>query len=115
MAKILVVDDEFGSCAVLKIRLEKEGHQVEAVASAKSAIRILDKFCPELVITDFVMPEMRGDQLAAIIKQNNPQMPVILMTSALAPEPCLADRVMSKDFPFDFKALKLLIQELLSR
>lgn len=115
MAKILIVDGEFSSCAVLKVRLEEEGHQVETASSAEKAIRILDKFCPELVITDLVLPAMRGDQLTNVIKQNNPKMPVILMTNTSAPEHCRADRVMAKDFPFDFQTLKLLIKELRCR
>jgi CheY-like chemotaxis protein len=79
--RILVVDDEPLVCDAVKMMLEFDGHVVETARSAKDALAMLDKGKFDLVITDFEMPGMKGDELAAAIKARNPQQPVVLITA----------------------------------
>jgi CheY-like chemotaxis protein len=79
--RILVVDDEPMVCDAVKMMLEFDGHVVETARSAKDALAILDKGKFDLVITDFEMPIMKGDELAAAIKARDPKQPVILITA----------------------------------
>jgi two-component system response regulator GlrR len=50
--KILLVDDDPGLLRLLSIRLRAEGYDVEAVESAHKALATLNRFTPDLVITD---------------------------------------------------------------
>jgi len=50
--KILLVDDDPGLLRLLSIRLRAEGYDVEAVESAHKALAVLNRFSPDLVITD---------------------------------------------------------------
>jgi two-component system, OmpR family, response regulator MprA len=81
--RILVVDDEPLVCESIQRMLAFDGHEVEMAASGKAALAILDKSKFDLVIIDYRMPEMRGDQLAGLIKERAPDQP-ILMISATA-------------------------------
>ena len=79
--RILVVDDEPLVCDAVKMMLEFDGHIVETARNAKDALAMLDKGKFDLVITDFEMPIMKGDELAAAIKARDPKQPVILITA----------------------------------
>jgi len=78
---ILVVDDEPLLCEAIKMMLEFDGYAVETARSAKDALAILDKGNFDLVLTDFEMPIMKGDEMAAHIKARDPKQPVVLITA----------------------------------
>lgn len=80
--KILIVDDESAIRENLREFLEGEGYTVEIAENGKRALEKLTSFLPDIVITDFLMPEMDGINLCKLIK-NNPEtldIGVILIT-----------------------------------
>ncbi|MGO8837622.1 MAG: response regulator [Limisphaerales bacterium] len=102
--QILVVDDEISVCDTIKMLLQFDGHKVQTAKGSKEALSLLetDKF--DLIITDYTMIGMRGDELAAIIKQRLPYQPIIMVTgyaetlkSADNPVPAV-DCIISKPF-----------------
>ena len=79
--RILVVDDEPLVCDAVKMMLEFDGHLVKKAGGAREALAILDHEQFDLVITDFEMPVMKGDELAAAIKTRSPKQPVVMITA----------------------------------
>jgi CheY-like chemotaxis protein len=79
--RILVVDDEPLVCDAVRMMLDFDGHVVETVGSAKDALAKLEGSKFDLVITDYQMPGMRGDELAAAIKARDPKSPVVMITA----------------------------------
>ena len=79
--KILVVDDEPYVCDALKMMLSIDGHQVVTAAGAAEALELFDQGEFELLITDYSMPGMKGDELAAAIRTRKPNFPVIMITA----------------------------------
>jgi CheY-like chemotaxis protein len=79
--RILVVDDEPLVCDAVKMMLNFDGHVVETVGSAKDALALLERSKFDLVITDYQMPVMKGDELAAAIKARDPKYPVVMITA----------------------------------
>jgi signal transduction histidine kinase/ActR/RegA family two-component response regulator len=78
--RVLAVDDEPAVLEVVTEYLSGDGHTVEA---ARGGVEALQKFHAgwfDVVITDQGMPEMTGEQLAAMIKRTAPEKPVILLT-----------------------------------
>ncbi len=78
---ILVVDDEPFVCDAVKMMLAFDGHNVETASNGKEALKIYAEGKFDLVFTDYAMPDMKGDELAAAIKARNPRQPVILITA----------------------------------
>src|ERR1051325_11548570 len=78
---ILVVDDEPFVCDAVKMMLAFDGHDVKTANSGKDALALFDKEKFDLVITDFAMPNMKGDELAAAIKARVPKQPVVMITA----------------------------------
>jgi CheY-like chemotaxis protein len=79
--RILVVDDEPFVCDAVKMMLAFDGHQVETANSGQEALTLFDKQKFDIVITDFAMPVMKGDELAASIKARAPDQPVLMITA----------------------------------
>lgn len=79
--KILVVDDEPFVCDAVKMMLAFDGHEVQTVNNAKEALDVCDREKFDLIITDFAMPGMKGDELAATIKARCPGQPIIMISA----------------------------------
>jgi len=78
--RILVVDDEPVSRAVLEKYLMSDGHTVETAVDAEDAISRLCASRFDLLITDHAMPGMNGVQLAGMAQGIRAGHPVILVT-----------------------------------
>ncbi len=101
--KLLVVDDEPNVCDCIRLLLSHDGHHVEVANSAGAALSVFAKDKFDLVFTDYSMPGMKGDELAAAIKAVAPNQPV-MMISGFAPEQEAlrsVDFVLSKPFQLD--------------
>ena len=86
MSFILIVDDELSMREFLKILLEKDGHTVEIAAEAASALKAAAENDFDLVISDIRMPGMTGLEMLAELKNNKPDLPVIMITAFASPE-----------------------------
>ncbi len=85
MISILVVDDEQSMRDFLKILLQKEGYSVETANNADNALKHLQKDAFDLVISDIRMPGMSGLELLSHIKDDHPNLPVIMITAFASP------------------------------
>jgi len=82
--KILLVEDDPHVRTCFEALLEFDGHRVHAVESGDEALATLEFEKFDLVITDYWMPRMKGDELAMLIKQRWPNLPVVLASGSLA-------------------------------
>jgi PAS domain S-box-containing protein len=80
--KILLVEDEKALLNILERLLRSLGYDVEAYSNSAEALSaFLHKAeCFDLVVTDQIMPDMTGAQLAWEIRRKTPKIPVILLT-----------------------------------
>ena len=113
--RILLVEDERAVREALRLLLSKDAHVVvEANNGAEAfALFVGSKF--DLVMTDFEMPFVKGDELAIKIKRLAPQQP-ILMVTAFEHRPNSqnpVDAVMQK--PLDCARLRQTMNALLSQ
>jgi len=81
MNSILIVDDDPSLLRLLGIRLSAAGYKVKSASSAKEALGVLSSDLPQLVISDLRMDGMNGMALFEKIRQQQPNLPVIIMTA----------------------------------
>ena len=106
--RLLIIDDNEEILVSLKSFLSKKGYFVVSASSGLDALKLLEAATDDfdLVITDLVMPNISGVAITAIIKKQNPAIPVIAITGygeqpeSLARE-AHADLVMEKPFKLD--------------
>jgi len=79
--KVLLVDDEIDFLEVMSQRMEARGLEITTVESAEQAISIIKKKTFDAVVMDFQMPGMNGMEALKIIKNNKPEMQIILLTA----------------------------------
>jgi two-component system, NtrC family, response regulator len=81
MDTILIVDDEKNYPLILSAVLAEEGFETLTAHSGLEALELLANSDIDLVLTDMKMPSMDGIDLLERIKQENPNLPVIVMTA----------------------------------
>jgi two-component system response regulator PilR (NtrC family) len=79
--KILVVEDEPQVRDVLKMLLSFDGHEVVTAGDADEALAAFEREPFDLVLTDYHMPGMKGDELALALKARLPGQPVVMVTA----------------------------------
>jgi DNA-binding NtrC family response regulator len=80
LSHILIVDDEEDLASTLAERLELRGFQVTAVTSGAEALDVVSANRFSVLILDVKMPGIGGLELMTRIKQEQPDLPVILFT-----------------------------------
>lgn len=80
-ARILIVDDEQVSLAVLQNHLSHQAYDVICASSGPEALALLEGNTPNLVISDLIMPGMDGIQLMHQAKERHPALPFIVLTA----------------------------------
>jgi CheY-like chemotaxis protein len=80
---VLAVDDDPAALGVVRAALEPEGFEVHTTTSALTALEMLQERRFDLVVSDVVMPDLDGFELARRIHQNarTSDMPVLLVTA----------------------------------
>ena len=97
-ASILCVDDEQVALFLRKAVLQKFGFEVVTANSAKEALQVLSERRVDLVLSDLLMPEVSGTELAKVIKEKYPGLPVVVVSGVneIPPEVRYADLFISK-------------------
>jgi DNA-binding response OmpR family regulator len=117
--KILVVEDEPKVASVLKQGLEEQGYSVILADDGQEAISLILKNTYDVAVLDVIVPYINGIELCRAIKNNRPEIPVILLTALGTTEDkekgfdAGADDYLVK--PFEFKELLMRIKVLLRR
>lgn len=83
MKKILVIDDEPSIILTLEYFLKKEDYIVASVHSAEEALKKVELFSPDILVTDMALPKKNGMELAKEIrlKDKFKNIPIILISA----------------------------------
>jgi DNA-binding response OmpR family regulator len=79
-----VVDDEPTVLQTLRLLLTIDRHQIETAADGATALARFDASRHDLVITDYMMENMDGLELARSLRALCPAQPILLMTASLS-------------------------------
>jgi DNA-binding NtrC family response regulator len=80
-ARVLVVEDDDALGRVLAALLAQAEYQVSLAPSGEAALKVLEKQAMDLVLTDLRMPGMSGMDLLRALKEQTPELPVVLITA----------------------------------
>ncbi len=121
VARILLVDDNADNQALMRIILEAEGFLISTAASGAEALDLVAREQPDLVLLDWIMPDMDGYQVASSIKSSDAtrHTPIIVLSgmddtkTRVRAQSAGADDFLAK--PLDLAALRRRVRELLPR
>jgi CheY-like chemotaxis protein len=80
MTRILVADDDTDVRAALRVALEGEGYEVEAVPDGERAMQVHEKQPADVLITDLFMPEQDGFETVKYFRARNPGMQIVVIS-----------------------------------
>jgi CheY-like chemotaxis protein len=84
---VLLVDDNHDLLGFLEQALAQEGYRLLTAESAGAARRLMEQQPPTAALLDYALPDGNGLELALLLRRQNPQMDIILMTGgAMSPE-----------------------------
>jgi CheY-like chemotaxis protein len=86
MARILVVDDSEMQRAQVRAQLEEAGHSVMEAGSGGDAMHAVVSAQPECMVLDLIMPGMDGFKVLASLKEQNFNLPVVVLTADVSQE-----------------------------
>jgi len=116
--RLLFVDDEESMREVVKIALEKDGHQVDTAADGETALDLFRDRDYDMVIHDLKMPGMHGIQLLRELRQVRAGIPIVILTAFAQWDTAVeAMRLGAYDYlrkPFDNDEVRALVQRALS-
>ncbi|HEY3197268.1 MAG TPA: sigma-54 dependent transcriptional regulator [Nitrospirales bacterium] len=81
MSVILLIEDNERMAKILARHMEIEGHQVILAQDAEAGLEAFRKQKVDLVVTDLRLPEKSGLDVLQAVKDENPMVPVLLMTA----------------------------------
>jgi DNA-binding NtrC family response regulator len=111
--RVLVVDDEANARNALAELLRDDGYLTEVAADGQHALRVIDVFEPDVVLTDLKMPVMDGLKLLELGKQRFPHAAFVVMTAFGSIETAVeaikrgAENYLTK--PLDLDAVSVLV------
>src|SRR4051794_19992982 len=112
MKTVLIIDDEPDLREALKELLELEGYRAEVAANGRAGLESVERFKPDVVVLDLMMPVMTGaDFLALLARTTGPRRGVVVASSD--PEGAELARRFGCAFirkPLAFDALLLLLR-----
>ena len=127
-AKILVVDDEPDTVAMIQFVLEQEGYEIITAENGYEALGAAIAESPDLIILDVLLPKLNGYEVSRIVKEEmrgkpaTEYIPILILTGAkfsdTGKEKLLRSWSMAEDFmykPFDIDELEKKVMDLLEK
>lgn len=119
MAKILLVEDEQLLGRIVKESLEVRGFEMQHATDGKQGLELYEKWQPDLIVVDIMMPEMDGMTMTRLIRKNDAHIPIIFLTARSQTKDVVKGfETGGNDYlkkPFSMDELIVRIKELLKR
>jgi len=99
--RVFVVDDEIVIASTLELILRNQGFDAHSFADPIAALKAAQSTPPDLLVTDVLMPQLNGIELAILIKQDCPGCKVLLLSGNVGIFDLVADaQEAGHDFAF---------------
>ncbi len=112
LKKILLVEDEKDIRDSLKKSLTENNYLVETAENGATALMMVDKISPDMVILDLGLPKISGESVLQEIKKNYPNMPIIILSAKSTTSDIVSGLNLGAD---NYIAKPFMIEELLAR
>ena len=82
-AKVAIIEDDVAIAQMYRIKFESEDFQVETAENGKLGLELVEKFRPDIILLDLMMPEMPGDQMLEALRKTDwgKDIKVIILTN----------------------------------
>ncbi len=111
-AKLLIVEDDLALQKIIADLLQGEGFLTERVSTGADALRKIETISPDMVLLDLGLPDIQGESILKVVREDYPEIPVIILTAKSKPQEIAQGLNLGAD---DYLAKPFAIEELLAR
>jgi two-component system OmpR family response regulator len=111
-ARILVVDDEPNIVDVITMALRYQGFETASAGTGEDALAQVQRFLPDLVILDVMLPDMEGFDVAKRLGARRDRVPILYLTARDATEDKVRGLTLGGD---DYMTKPFSLEELVAR
>jgi len=81
--KVAIIEDDPSICQMYRFKFEAEGFQVDTAENGALGLKLAEKFKPDIILLDLMMPEMTGDEMLAKLRASTwgKSIKVIILTN----------------------------------
>lgn len=112
MVRLLIVEDDPDLQRTLSDFLQSEGFVTEVASTGAAALAQLEKTLPGLVLLDLGLPDIQGETVLVKIRENYPELPVVILTAKSKPQEIAEGLNLGAD---DYLSKPFAAEELLAR
>ena len=117
-SKILVVDDDPNVVELVRLYLERDGHEVLIANDGVAGLELAREELPDLIVLDLMMPRMDGMEVCRTLRQRS-SVPVVMLTAMVEEDDRLAGLDLGADDyvtkPFSPRELAARVRSVLRR
>ncbi|MEN0108087.1 MAG: response regulator, partial [Pseudomonas sp.] len=78
--RVMLIDDDHDVRRVVTDMLEALGHQVREADSGLAGLKLIDVQVPDIVLLDFAMPHLNGAEVAKLLREKHPDLPLVFIS-----------------------------------
>ena len=99
--RFLILEDNPADVELVRFELEEAGFvfTLKAVTTEKDFVHALQEFCPDLILSDYDLPQYNGALALAEARKTCPDAPFILVTGAVSEDRTINDGSSSCEMP----------------
>jgi len=79
--KVFIIDDDPVSTQLFSTALKKAGFIVESTTQVIGTTAIINKFSPDIILLDVMMPALSGEKMVQILKEGVRSQPTVILLS----------------------------------
>ena len=99
--QVLICDDEPSIRVLFRSAFERAGAGVLEAADGDECLRVAEETTPDLVVLDLYMPKRDGFSTLAALREQNPDLPVVMVSAIAAVEVLQRGKALGADGCFD--------------
>jgi CheY-like chemotaxis protein len=71
MSRIAIIEDDQAISQMYRFKFESDGYEVETAENGKLGLELAEKMHPDIILLDLMMPEMKGDEMLAKMRNTD--------------------------------------------
>lgn len=83
--KLMIIDDDETIIETLTYNLSRLGYQVISFKRSMDALSKLESECPDLIVIDWMLPDVTGPEVVKLIRQKSIEIPILMLTGRSSP------------------------------
>ena len=79
--KVLIIDDSIVARMIVKKTIKERGYNIIEAANGTEGLQLIKTGNPDIILTDYLMPDMNGLEMVEIVRKDGIMTPIIVISA----------------------------------